>query len=102
GSTDSFLTKVALGHEGPSGGRINGLNVGKSGANVALSWFGSCSAADNNYEVYEGAIGTWYSHVPVSCATGGTTASFAPAAGNRYYLVVPRNAANEGSYGKDS
>jgi len=102
GSTDSFLTKVALGHEGPSGGRINGLNVGKSGANVALSWFGSCSAADNNYEVYEGAIGTWYSHVPVSCATGGTTASFAPAAGNRYYLVVPRNAANEGSYGKNS
>jgi hypothetical protein len=102
GSTDSFLTKAALNHEGAAGGRVNSLTVAKSGANLALSWSASCSSADNNYEVYEGAIGTWYSHVPVSCATGGTTATFAPAAGNRYYLAVPRNAANEGSYGKNS
>jgi hypothetical protein len=102
GSTDAFLSRVALGHEAASGGRVNSLTVGKSGANLALAWSASCSAADNNYEVYEGAIGTWYSHVPVNCTVGGTTASFAPAAGNRYYLAVPRNAANEGSYGKNS
>jgi hypothetical protein len=30
------------------------------------------------------------------------TETFAPGAGNRYYLVVPRNAAAEGSYGTRS
>ena len=30
------------------------------------------------------------------------TATFAPAAGDRYYLVVPRNTAREGSYGTRS
>jgi hypothetical protein len=101
GSTDAYLPRSpALTHEGPAGGRINGLSVGKSGGNVALSWFGSCSAADTNYEVYEGAVGNWTSHVPVTCATGGTSATFAAGAGNRYYLVVPTNGATEGSYGK--
>ena len=104
GSTDGLLTRTPiLPHEAPAGGRISTLTVSKSGvSSLALSWFPSCSTADNNYEVQEGALGTWYSHVPVNCATGGTTATFAPAAGNRYYLVVPSNGATEGSYGKNS
>ena len=103
GSTDSFIPRTpALNHEAAPGGRINGLTVNKSGGNVNLSWFRSCSTADTNYEVYEGSVGSWASHVPVTCATGGTTSSFAPAAGNRYYLIVPTNGASEGSYGKSS
>jgi hypothetical protein len=103
GSSDAFLPRTpVLQNEVPAGGRISSLTVNKSGASLALNWFPSCSAADNNYEVQEGALGTWYSHVPVTCATGGTTATFAPAAGNRYYLVVPTNGATEGSYGKNS
>jgi hypothetical protein len=101
-STDAFVTKAPpLTHEGPAGGRINNLTVDELAGNVNLNWFGSCSAADNNYEVYEGQLGNFTSHVPVTCATGGLSASFAPAAGNRYYLVVPTNGASEGSYGKN-
>jgi hypothetical protein len=104
GSADAYLPRTpVLGNEGAAGGRINGLTVNKSGAaNIALNWLQSCSAADNNYGVYEGVLGTWYSHVPVNCATGGRSATFPPAAGNRYYLVVPTNGATEGSYGANS
>jgi hypothetical protein len=104
GSTDAFLPRTpVLGHESGPGGRISALNVNKgAGSNVALSWSPSCSAADNNYEVYEGAVGTWYNHVPVNCAVGATSTTFAPAAGNRYYLVVPTNGVSEGSYGENN
>jgi hypothetical protein len=104
GSTDAFLPRTPiLGHEAAPGGRISGLTATKgAGSSITLNWFPSCSAADNNYEVQEGALGAWYSHVPVTCATGGTTATFGAAAGDRYYLVVPRNGPNEGSYGLNS
>jgi hypothetical protein len=73
---------------------------------ITLTWPPSCSNADTDYEVYEGEIGAWYSHVsPASgavCSTGGATgATFDAGAGNRYYLVVPRDALIEGSYGQD-
>ena len=100
--TDGFLPRSpALNHEGAPGGRVNNLRVNKSGAQVAVSWFGSCSTADNNYGVYEGAIGNFTSHVPVNCTANGTSLTFAPGAGDRYYLVVPTNGATEGSYGKN-
>jgi len=58
---------------------------------------------DDDYEIYEGLVGTYYSHQLKFCSTGGaTTITFTPAAGSRYYLVVPRNATREGSYGTDS
>jgi hypothetical protein len=46
-------------------------------------------------------LGSFSSHVPVLCTTGGAlSTTITPAAGNRYYLVVPRNSdAAEGSYG---
>jgi hypothetical protein len=104
GSSDAFvLRSTALASEAAPGGRIFGLKGTRVGAQITLSWLPSCSTSDTGYLVYEGTVGSWYSHVPVSCVPVGTTTStFVPGAGNRYYLVVPTNGANEGSYGKNS
>jgi hypothetical protein len=80
------------------------LRVARSGANVVLSWGASCRATDTTYAVYQGAIGSWTSHAPVSCDTGGATSwgPFAPGPGDRFFLVVPAAGAVEGSYGTTS
>jgi hypothetical protein len=48
--------------------------------------------------IYEGTIGTWYSHTSIDCNDGGAplTEQITPSAGSRYYLVVPRNSLVEG------
>ncbi len=70
--------------------------------NLSLQWGATCGAA-TDYAVYEGTIGSWYSHVPGLCTTSGSlSASYAPAPGNTYYLVVPLNASAEGIYGHSS
>ena len=70
---------------------------------VELSWGDSCLATDLDYEVYEGPLGQIASSLPRLCSTGGaTTATFVPAVGNTFYLVVPANTFREGSYGTDS
>lgn len=103
GSADAFVQRsTILPNETVPGGRIVGLTGAKAGASITLNWLPSCSVGDTDYEVYEGILGSWASHVPVTCNSGGLTATFPPAAGSSYYLVVPRNAGNEGSYGKNS
>jgi hypothetical protein len=75
------------------------------GPSVTLNWNPSCSSADTDYGVYEGNLGSWYSHfeVPSLCTTAGvTSATFNFGAGNHYYLVVPSDGSTEGSYGTDS
>lgn len=87
------------------GGGVAGtqLTATKNGGDVDLTWGASCKASDSDYEVYEGTIGTWYSHTAKRCTTGGATSTtITPAAGLTYYLVVPRNALAEGSYGQNS
>ena len=70
---------------------------------LTLDWGGSCAAADSDYAVYEGILGSNASHVPVLCSTGGLTeASITPGADSRYYIVVARTASREGSHGVDS
>lgn len=90
----------------PDGGDIPGipLSVGKGiGAHLTLTWGASCSSQDTDYAVYEGTIGAFGAHAPITCSTGGATqATFTPGPGGRYYLVVPRNSAVEGSYGTTS
>lgn len=102
GSVDSF---IPLGVPIP-GGRTDGLLMTKGGGSVTLDWNPSCSTSDTDYEVYQGDIGTWYSHVqttPPLCSTAGAvTATFAPAGGSHYYLIVPTDGSTEGSYGVDS
>jgi hypothetical protein len=86
-----------------AGGRVAGLAVARSGANLSLSWSPSCSASDTDYAVYEGTLGSFTTHHSVVCSTSGaTSATIAPSAGNAYYLVVPRTASKEGSYGRRS
>ena len=77
------------------------LKLAKSGAQLKLDWSAGCVATDIDSEIYEGTVGgTFTSHVPVVCSTGGAlTWTLSPAAGNRYYLVVPTNGIGEGSYG---
>jgi hypothetical protein len=105
GSTDAFLPLISA----APGGSVDGLTLrrgdGTPTPSITLTWNPSCSEADTDYEVYEGQIGSWYSHAgPASeaiCSTGGaTSATFDSGAGDHYYLVVPRNESDEGSYGR--
>ena len=61
-------------------------------------------ADDIDYGIYQGTIGTWYDHQPVTelCMAGGLSATFAPGPGSHYYLIVPTNGPSEGSYGVNS
>jgi hypothetical protein len=69
---------------------------------VTLTWPGSCLAADTDFEVYEGGLDDPAALEPVTCATDGAVSfTWVPDAGDRFFLVVPRNATNEGSYGAD-
>jgi hypothetical protein len=102
-SSDAFVPGP-----GPAvpGGESLGLRVTKDAVPaITITWDPSCSTADTDYALYEGELGNWYSHLPVGglCSTGGaTSATFTPAAGDRYYLAVPTDGATEGSYGEDS
>jgi len=73
------------------------------GGQLNLYWGPSCLNSDIDYEVYEGVLGDWTSHTPNLCGTNNVTeALIDPRPESTYYLVVPRNAAFEGSYGTNS
>ena len=79
-----------------------GLTVDKSGDDVTLVWQGSCAGSEDDYAVYEGTLGSFTSHTPRACSTGGTAShALTPSAGDTYYLVVPIHADREGSYGDE-
>ena len=90
-------------------GRINSplqqITMDKSGADITINCPGSCSSGAEFYGVYEGTIPNYYDHArkPGLCqqvCPGPIT--FAPPAGNAYYLLVPNNTKEEGSYCTDS
>jgi hypothetical protein len=59
----------------------------------------SCSSLD--FAVYEGQLGSWYTHQPVLCSNGASfSAVIDPAPDNTYYLVVAQGVNEEGSYGR--
>ena len=83
------------------------LQVDKSAVTpgkLTLSWSASCSAGARDYGIYAGQLGNWYSHKQIDCSDDGgdLTEEIAPAPSDRYYLVVPYNPNDEGSYGSDS
>lgn len=75
-----------------------------NGSQIRIAWNASCSAGDTDYEIYEGAIGSWYSHNSIDCSDDfhDLTEDVGTTGGDRYYLVVPNNGNAEGSYGTDS
>ena len=88
----------------PDGAPGTPLTISKgSPPQLALTWGASCSAGATDYEVYEGMLGSFASHVPILCTTGGATnVTITPSSGNTYYLIVPATSSTEGSYGKTS
>jgi hypothetical protein len=83
------------------------FTVDKSTATVGdltLRWSPATSAGGEDYGIYEGSIGSWASHTSKVCtdAGGDLTEDITPLAGDRYYLVVPLNPNDEGSYGRSS
>ena len=89
----------------PDGGGVPGtpLTVSASGGNLTLRWGSSCTSGDTDYEIYEGTLGVYYSHTLKFCTTGGATSiTFPQPPARTYYLVVPRQAVSEGSYGRAS
>lgn len=90
----------------PDGGTVPGvpLTLAKGGGGtITLAWGGSCVAADVDYAVYEGALGSFTSHGARTCSTGGALSfDLTPSAADAYYLVVPLHADREGSYGTDT
>jgi hypothetical protein len=83
-------------------GRASTFTITKVGGGVTISWSGasSCLPDDFDYAIYEGTLGNFTSHHPVACATFPAHSwNFTPAAGNRYFLLVPVNSTREGSYG---
>jgi hypothetical protein len=109
---DSYFDDLVL-RVGPlsSSGRLPGdgggfpgvpLSISKlPGGQLALTWGASCSPGDIDFEIYEGPIDAFFTgHVPRLCSTGGAaSAALTPSTGDSYFLVVPRNATSEGSYG---
>lgn len=68
---------------------------------VVVYWSPSCSAGAEDYGIYEGTLGSWYSRGPVTCADADLDfqEDIPVQAADSYYLVVPHNYADEGSYG---
>ena len=81
------------------------ITLGRAGpADITVTWSASCAEGGEDYGIYEGTIGNWYSHTSFICEDGGAplTETFTPSAGDTYYVVVSLNAKVEGSYGQDS
>jgi hypothetical protein len=85
----------------PPGRVLDSLRLAKSGSNLLLSWSipgGTCGAA--RYGVYRGTLPwTGYNHASLSCVVPGTSYTAPLGTGSYYFLVVPENNLNEGSYG---
>ena len=103
--TVTFTPSATAAGRVPDGAQVPGtpLMVKRApGGEIGLTWSQSCLPTDNDFEIYEGTLGVFYSHTMKFCTTGGaSTSTFLPAAGSTYYLVVPRNGPREGSYGTD-
>jgi hypothetical protein len=83
-------------------GTVPTLTVSRSASqpgSLDLAWGASCSASGPTYAVYEGAIGTWYSHEARLCSVAALFATLSPFGGNRYYLVAPVAGSFTGSLG---
>ena len=89
----------------PTGaGGVAGVSLSNAGGgDLSFDWPPSCSSDADDYAIYAGDLGMFTSHTSLLCGTSGATSTtITPASGNRYYLVVPLDGSEEGSYGTDS
>ena len=101
--TVDFTTTAPGSGRVPDGGAIPGIPLTvahAAGGDLRLSWGASCATTDTDYEIYAGTIPDYGRYSPILCSTGGLTSTvLTPSAAGQFYLVVPRNAGREGSYG---
>ena len=86
---DGFVPKLGDSSSGaagavPDGALVPGLplTIAKAGGTLLdLDWNSSCVGSDVDYEVYEGLLGDFTTHMPRLCSTSGATgATLAPSA----------------------
>jgi len=82
------------------------IRLGKSTlipGNIDVNWTPSCSAGAEDYGIYQGRIGNWTSHRQMTCTdpSPAFTEVVTPQNADSYYMVVPHNYSEEGSYGRD-
>ena len=98
--------------QGPPGtvslpGSFHPVLVARSGSGLRLTWE-DLGPTVPGYNIYEGTIGSWYSHAPLLCGVTGTAdgggnrfLDITPTGtANRYYLVTASDACGEGSAGR--
>ena len=72
-----------------------------AGGDLQLDWLPACSGG-SDYAVYEGSLGDFAGHVPLTCSTGAALSTIVtPGSGSHYYLVAPIEGNREGGYGAD-
>src|SRR5206468_10757606 len=79
----------------PDGGAVPGteLAVTRNGADLTLTWGASCNASGVDYAIYQGTLGSYYSHASKFCTTQGLlTKTFAAEPGSQDFLIVPLTA----------
>jgi metallopeptidase family M12-like protein len=85
---------------------IRGHGGGVNPGSVVLTWDLPCNDAavpNQDYAVYQGAVGDWTDLTSLTCTTGrNTTWLVEDPPPDSYWIVVPQNSANEGSYGQTS
>ena len=73
---------------------------------LVLSWGEPCNAASvpsQDYAVYQGSMGEWTSLASLTCSTAHAGSWLTESQEDAlFWLVVPQNSANEGSYGQSS
>lgn len=100
-TTQFFLAQLeGAGSAATGPGAVSGLALGKSGADLVLSWAADCGLGDT-YDVYRGDLSLGYGSLALEtcgvAATQATVPTGTPA--GEFFLVVPAWNAEEGSYG---
>ncbi len=104
---DCLSTLCTQGTGAPPGRVMNNLFISKSGQYLNLTWSapgGTCEVT--GYGIYRGTLpitsSSDYDHNYLECNHSSTNYQTNLDTGSYYYLIVPSNNSNEGSYGKNS
>jgi hypothetical protein len=88
---------------GGAGEASDALWLSKLDDQLRLTWEPAHCGDSDDFAIYEGVLGEFQNHLPITCTTGGAlSVTISPEQQNAYYLVVARNVSEEGSYGRRS